>query len=82
MGKQVNLWIGSHYHVHLHLYIGGSNCWIAPDNHYIFFHPIDSSLLPTEPDRQIWWVISDGYVVYRIQVQPESEVAEQFPDIA
>jgi hypothetical protein len=51
-----------------------------------FFHPIDTTLLPAEADRQTWWVIFDnerasGYTVYRIQVRQESAVTENFPDI-
>jgi hypothetical protein len=81
VNKQVQLWIGNHDEVRLHLYIAGSDCWILPDNHCIFFHPIDPSLLPAKPDRPIWWLISGGYAIYRIQLLRESEVIGKFPDM-
>src|SRR6266699_1583717 len=57
IGKQVNLWIASHDEVRIRLYIGGSGCWLRPNNHYIFFHPIDTTLLPAEADLHTWWII-------------------------
>src|SRR5438094_918673 len=48
--KQVKFWIASHDEVGIRLHIGGSGCWLLLDNHYIFFHHINTTLLPAEAD--------------------------------
>jgi hypothetical protein len=86
VSKQIHFWIASHDSARIHLYIGGSGCWMTPSSHYLFFSPVAGELLPPKPDRQTWWAIVIGeqdspYSVYRICVRPESEVADNFPDI-
>ncbi len=81
--KQINLWIAGSDDCNHDIHLGGSACWICPDNHYIFFHPIDPALLPKEPDLSTWWVIKheDSLQVYKIAVRPEHQVEQGFPDL-
>jgi hypothetical protein len=82
--KHIGFWIGSHDEISLHIHLGGSACWIIPDNHYIHFVAIDPTLLPRYPNRNEWWAIMEGerdtqFTVYKISVTRESDVSENFP---
>ena len=35
IGRHIMLWIASDDTTRLHIYLGGSSCWIEPDSHYI-----------------------------------------------
>lgn len=40
------------------LHLGGSNCWLVPDHHAVYFDAIAEDLLPETPDSHIWWLLS------------------------
>jgi hypothetical protein len=83
IGRQIILWIASDDTTRLHMYVGGSSCWIEPDSHSISFHAIDETLLPVQAERDasIWWIIADGRSVHRIHIVPEAGTVEDFPDL-
>ena len=60
--KEVQFWIASHDENYLWMYLPGSNVWIRPDSHYIFFKKIKKELLPEHSDYSTWWVISQERV--------------------
>ncbi len=39
------------------LHLGGSNCWMEPDYHAVYFEPIPLELLPQVPDLRTWWLL-------------------------
>jgi hypothetical protein len=41
----INIWIGSDDNCKRSLYLGGSACWICPNNHSLYFDVIDPTLL-------------------------------------
>jgi hypothetical protein len=77
----INIWIASDDNCQRSLYIGGSSCWICPDSHYLFFDAIDPTLLPENPDPNVWWCIKyeEGIKVIKILVHPPEEMTEDFP---
>jgi hypothetical protein len=83
VSKQINLWIASADRCFHNIYLGGSACWICPDNHYIFFRAIPPETLPEMPDQSTWWVIKYEYAleVYQIAVRSEDEVIQDFEDL-
>jgi hypothetical protein len=73
-----------------HVHIGGSSCWMKPNNHCIIFHPITEELLPplAERDPSTWWIIrepagveSPHLRVYCIHIAPEDQVPQSFPGL-
>jgi hypothetical protein len=54
----VQLWIASHDFVRTLLWLPGSRVWIKPA-HYLFFDPIEPSLLPEPVDYSTLWVVYD-----------------------
>lgn len=83
ISKQINLWIASSDSCYHDIHLGGSACWVRPDNHYIFFHPIAPELLPEIPDLTTWWVIKHEHAleVFKIAVRSESEVTQNCEDL-
>ena len=81
--KQINLGIASSDNCNHSIHLGGSACWVRPNSHSIFFHPIAPELLPEMPDLTTWWVIKDESVleVFKIAVRSESEVTQDFEDL-
>ncbi len=77
-----HIWIAGDDNCNRSLYVGGSSCWICPDNHYLYFDAIDPTLLPDSPDRDVWWCIQyeEGIKVIKILVRPPEEITEHFPD--
>lgn len=87
--RHLLLWIGHHDYTLNHLAIGGSACWVKPDNHALSFEAIPAHLLPavTERNASIWWLLrkpeehQQAHLrVYRIQIVPEAQVPDGFPN--
>lgn len=76
-GKPMNLWIASHDRCVRWLYMGGAAAWFEPDSHYVFFDPIPATLLPPEPELNVWWLIyhNDGFAprVCKITLVPSAK---------
>jgi hypothetical protein len=90
VSRHILLWIGSHDNTLNHIYVGGSSCWIQPNNHYLSFRAIGEELLPpmAERDPFTWWIVREPeygeapYLrVYRIHIAPEDQVPDGFPDL-
>jgi hypothetical protein len=55
----VHFWIASHDSDRILLWLPGSQVWIKPTSHYLYFDPIDPSLLPGSVDYATVWVVYD-----------------------
>jgi hypothetical protein len=90
VSRLIMLWIGSHDRALLHIHVGGSSCWIQPNNHYLCFDGIREDLLPlvAERDPSTWWIVHEPEYgepphprVYRVQIVSEEQVPDGFPDL-
>ena len=90
VSRLIMLWIGSHDRSLLHIHVGGSSCWIQPNNHYLCFDGIREDLLPpvAERDPSTWWIVREPEYgepphprVYRLRIVSEEQVPDGFPDL-
>ncbi len=89
ISKWIHFWIGSSDNCCHWISIAGAACWIKPDNHSVWFDPIDEALLPPPEqwDLHTWWCIYESgdhrvpWHIYKITVLPESEVSTPWIDI-